>query len=55
MLVYAVALALIAAVVEHFFGLGDPWKKIIVVGVVILLVLGILLLIFPGLLPIRAY
>lgn len=52
MLVYAISLAIIAAVIEHFFGLGEPWKKIVVVGVVILFVVGIIALIFPGLLPI---
>lgn len=55
MLVYAIALAIIAAVVDHFFGIKEPWRKVIIVGIVILLIASIVLLIFPGILPIRAW
>jgi len=53
LIVAAVVLALIAAAVDHFFGIAQPWKQIIIAGIVIILVLGIVLLLFPGLLPLR--
>lgn len=52
LLIYAIALAIVAAAIEHLIGFGDPWKKIVVVGVVILFVIGVIQLIFPGLLPV---
>jgi hypothetical protein len=52
MLIASIALALVAAVVEHLIGLGDPWKKIVVVGIVILFVLGLIQVLLPGLIPI---
>lgn len=54
MIVYAVVLAIIVGVIDYFFGIKDPWRKIIYVGLVVLLVAGIILLIFPGLFPVRA-
>lgn len=53
MIVTAIVLAVIAALFDHFFGIKEPWRKIIFVGIVILLVIGIVLLIFPGILPVR--
>lgn len=49
MLMTSIVLALIAALFEHFFGLGRPWREIIVVGIVILFVMGLLQLF--GLMP----
>lgn len=49
MIVTAIAIAICAALVDYFFGIKDPWKKIIYIGCVVLLILGIILLVFPGL------
>lgn len=49
LIVVAIVLALIAALFDHLFGIKDPWRKIIYAGVVIIFVLGIVLLFFPGL------
>lgn len=48
LLVLAIVLAIIAAVVDHFFGLGDPWRKIVYVGTIIIFVVGLVLLLVPG-------
>ncbi len=53
MIVTAIVLAIIAAAVDYFFGIAEPWRKIIYIGIVILLVIGVILLLFPGILPIR--
>ncbi len=53
MIVTAIVLGIIAAIIDHFFGIAEPWRKIVYIGVVVLLVLGIVLLLFPGLLPLR--
>jgi membrane protein YdbS with pleckstrin-like domain len=48
-IVTAIILAIIAALVDYFFGIPEPWRKIIWVGIVILLIIGIVLLLVPGL------
>jgi hypothetical protein len=53
MIVSAIVLAIIAAVIDFYWGIKDPWRTIIYVGIVILLVLGVVLLLVPGLIPIR--
>jgi hypothetical protein len=53
MIVTAIILAALAAVCDHFFGIDEPWRKIIWAGIIVLLVVGIILLIFPGVLPVR--
>ena len=53
MIVTAIVLGIIAAVIDHFFGIAEPWRKIVYFGVVILLVIGVVLLFVPGLLPLR--
>lgn len=49
MLYTAIVLAIIAAVCDKFFGIGEPWRKVIWVGVVVLFIVGIVLLLVPGL------
>lgn len=49
MIVTAIVLAIIAAVVDYFFGIEEPWRKVIYVGIVILFVVGLILLLVPGL------
>lgn len=49
----AIVLAIIAAIIDFYWGIKDPWRMIIYAGIVILLVLGVLLLLVPGLIPIR--
>ncbi len=53
MIVTAIVLAVLAAVLEHFFGIAEPWRKIVWVGIVVLLIVGIIMLLLPGLLPVR--
>lgn len=39
----AIAIAIIAALIDYFFGaLKDPWRKIIYIAAVVLLIVGIL-------------
>jgi len=52
-IVTAVVLAIIAAAIDHFFGINEPWRKIIFAGIVLLFVIGLILLLVPGLLPLR--
>lgn len=52
MLVLAIALAIIAAVIEHLVGINEPWRKVILIGIVVLFVVGLISLIFPGLIPV---
>lgn len=54
MIVTAIILAVIAAAVDYFIGIKDPWRKIIYIGIVILLIIGLITFLLPGLLPIRA-
>jgi hypothetical protein len=49
MIVTAIVLAIIAALCDYFFGIPEPWRKIVWVGIVILLVIGVVLLLVPGL------
>jgi cation transporter-like permease len=53
MIVTAIVLGIIAAIIDHFFGIAEPWRKIVYIGVIVLLVLGIVLLLVPGILPLR--
>jgi hypothetical protein len=53
LILVAIVLAIIAALVEHFVGLGEPWKKIVIAGIVVLFVVGLILLLLPGILPLR--
>jgi hypothetical protein len=53
LIIAAIVLAIIAAVIDHLWGIGEPWKKIIYAGVVIIFVIGLVLLLVPGLLPLR--
>jgi hypothetical protein len=42
-------LAIVAALIDRFFGIKDPWRKIVYAGVVVLFIVGLLLLLVPGL------
>ena len=53
MIVTAIILAALAAVCDYFFGIAEPWRKIIYVGIIILLVVGVIMLLVPGILPVR--
>lgn len=53
MIVTAIVLAVLAAVIDWWIGIKDPWRMIIYVGIVVLLVIGIVLLFIPGLIPLR--
>lgn len=48
MIVTAIVLAIIAAACDYYFGIKDPWRKIIFAGIVVLFVVGLILLLFPG-------
>lgn len=50
MMVTAVVIALIAGIAHAMgFAIPDPWRKVVIIGIVVLFVLG--LLAFLGLLP----
>lgn len=49
LVITAIALAIIAAVVDHFFGIKDPWRMLIYAGIVILFIVALILLLIPGL------
>lgn len=53
MIVTAIVLGIVAAVIDHFFGIKEPWRTIIYAGVIILMVVGVIMLIFPGVIPLR--
>lgn len=53
LIIAAIVLAFIAAAFEHFIGLGEPWKKIAIFGIVVIFIVGLILLLLPGLLPLR--
>lgn len=56
MIVTAIALAIIAALIDYFVGgIKEPWRKIIFAGIIVLFVLGLILVIFPGVLPLRGF
>lgn len=46
----AIGLALIAAFCDWYFGIKEPWRKIIIVGIAVLLIVGLINLLAPGLL-----
>jgi hypothetical protein len=52
MIVTAIVLALIAAALDHFIGIAEPWRKIIYAGIIVVFVVGLILLLFPGMIPI---
>lgn len=54
LIIAAIVLAIIAAVCDKFFGIGEPWRKIIFVGIAVIFIVGLVLLLLPGLLPLRA-
>lgn len=49
MIVTAVVLAIIAAVCDKVWGIPAPWRTIIYAGVVVLFIVGLILLLAPGL------
>lgn len=53
MILTAVAIAIVAALVDYFFGIPEPWRKIIYIAAVILLIVGVLMLLVPGLIPLH--
>lgn len=53
MIVTAIVLAIIAAVIDYFVGIQEPWRKIIYAGIIVLFVIGLVLLLVPGLIPLR--
>ena len=44
LIVMSVVLSVLAALIDHFFGIGEPWRKMIYAGIVIVFVLGVVLL-----------
>lgn len=49
MIVYAIVLAVVVGVIEVAgWKLPDPWRKIVWIGIVVLLVFGILAYLLPG-------
>ena len=56
MIVTAVVLAIIIAVIEIYCGgIKEPWRQIVIAGVVILFVVGLIMLLAPGLIPLRGF
>ncbi len=53
MIVTAIVLAALAAIADYFIGIKEPWRKIIYIGIIILLVVGVIMLIVPGIVPVR--
>lgn len=49
LVITAIVLAILAAVVDYFFGIQEPWRKLIYAGIVILFIVAIILLVIPGL------
>jgi hypothetical protein len=48
MIVTAIVLALIAAALDYFVGIPEPWRKLVFAGIVILFVVGLIYLVLPG-------
>jgi len=48
MLLTAIVLAIIAALCDHLFGIPEPWRKIIFIGIIVIFVVGLLQLLLPG-------
>lgn len=55
MIVTAIVLAVAAAFFDWWIGIKEPWRKLIFAGIVVLLVVGIVMLIFPGILPVHIH
>lgn len=53
MIVTAIVLALIAAAIDYFIGITEPWRKIVYAGIIVLFVIGLIMLLVPGLIPLR--
>lgn len=53
MILTAVAIAIVAGLVDYFFGIPEPWRRIIYIAAVILLIVGVLMLLVPGLIPLH--
>lgn len=53
MIVTAIVLAIIAAIIDYFVGIQEPWRKIIYVGIIVIFVVGVVLLLVPGIVPLR--
>lgn len=54
MITTAIVLALVTVLIDNFAGgIKEPWRKIIYVGIIILLIVGIVMLIVPGIIPLR--
>lgn len=51
LIIAAVVLGGLAALLDYMVGIGEPWKKIIVAGIIVIFVVGILMVF--GLLPFR--
>lgn len=48
MIVTAIVLAIVAALCDYFFGIPEPWRKLVFAGIVILFIIGVVLLLAPG-------
>jgi len=44
LIVLSVVLSVLAALVDHFFGINEPWRKMIYAGIVIVFILGVVFL-----------
>lgn len=42
LIIAAVVLAGLAALLDYLVGIGEPWKKLIVAGIIVVFVLGVL-------------
>lgn len=52
MIVTAVVLALIAAAIDHFVGIAEPWRKVVFAGIVVVFIIGLIQLLAPGIIPV---
>jgi hypothetical protein len=50
----AIVLAILAALIDYFIGIAEPWRKVLIAGIVVLFILGLLMLLLPGVIPLRA-
>ncbi len=53
MIVTSIVLALVAAIIEHFWGLARPWRDIVFAGILLLFICGVVMLLFPGFVPLN--
>jgi hypothetical protein len=53
MMVTVIVLAIIVAVVDYFIGIKEPWKKLIWIALVVLFIVALVMLLVPGLVPLR--